>query len=887
MEPPAVQLKKQRDRLITAAIRENTPDFLVAHAALLDEYFCRCYESSLVGPSLMIEKNPYAVIALGGYGRKEQCVHSDIDLLILFDSHVPETVEALVQEMVYPLWDLGISVGHATRSIEECLEIAQTDIEVLTSLLDGRLICGMTPLYTSFMKQLRNRVILPRSTELVSILIEISENRHHRYGDSAYLLEPNLKEGQGGLRDYHTIRWIAQIRSDIRGFRDLEYYGYLSHDEFHQLHEALSFIWIVRNNLHYLAERKCDQLYFEYQPRLARRLEFIRSDVQHPVERMLSRIHAEMEFVKQRFRTFLYDLAHERKNNRPNRGAVKTRTPGILVERGSVGFVSGEAIFHNPYLMMRIFEESARYSIPLSAEARRLIHEFQHLVDEDFVASPSVIRSFEKVLVSSSPRFHAMDEMLIAGFLPLFIPEYRKITSRIQYDEYHLYPVDIHSLRVVHTLKNFSLGEDDHGCTLCAEVYKDIFPMRKWLLWAALLHDIGKGEQTGNHSRVGAEMARGILARFGYRKRDIETVVFLIEEHLLLIKTATRRDINDEETSIGCARKIRDIGQLKMLYLLTVADSISTGPKAWNEWTAALLRDFFLKVLNVLEQGDLATRQVIRDVEKKKSMVLLSAGSEADAGDIRLLYEMMSPRYLVYASVPEMVRHIRLYREKKDAEFAWQIEGDTDSHTRTVTICARDRPGLFSRIAGVFTLNGMDILEAQIFTWRNHTALDIFQVTPPPDPLFEQERWERAHGHLMDVLSGKLDLKAALRSRNEDILMRRKGEADRPHRVEVDNISSSFFTIIEVFSRNSPGLLYHITDAIFRCGLDIWVAKISTKVDQIVDVFYVRDFDGQKIDSPAQVASVREALMRVLEGDRKQEEADEKDRGDHQAVQAR
>lgn len=876
-ECPSAILKKKRDRLISAAIRENTADFLNAHTVIFDDYFCQCYASSLVGPLLMTNKNPYAMIALGGYGRREQCVHSDIDLMFLFEKQVPDAVESLIQEIVYPLWDIGISVGHATRSIAECLDIAATDIEVLTSLLDSRLICGMTPLFTAFMKQLREDVILPRSTELVSVLIEASENRHRRYGDSAYLLEPNLKEGQGGLRDYHTIRWIAQIRSDIREFRDLEYYGYLSHDEFHQLGQALSFIWIIRNNLHYMANRKCDQLHFEYQPRLARRLEFIRSDVQHPVERMLSRIHAEMEFVKQQLRIFLYDLSHEKKSARQMKMAAKTRTPGIEIQRGAVNFVSGEAIFHNPFLLMQIFEESARSNLPLNGEARRLIREFQHLADEDFIAASQVVRSFEKVLMATSPRFHALDEMLIAGFLPVFIPEYKKITNRIQYDEYHLYPVDKHSLRVVATIKKFGASDDSVACTLCGELYKDIFPMRKWLLWAALLHDVGKGEQTGSHSHIGALMTRDILGRTGYRKRDIEMVVFLIEEHLLLIKTATRRDINDEETSIGCARKIRDISLLKMLYLLTVADSISTGPKAWNEWTAALLRDFFLKVLNILEHGDLASQQVIRDMEKKKSLILLSANSESATKEIRSLYEMMSPRYLVYASASDVLKHVALFHEKAGSEFVWQIEGSDDTHTRTVTICARDRPGLFSKIAGVFTLNGMDILDAQIFTWRNNTALDIFNVTPPPDLLFEQERWDRAHKNLTDALSGNLDLSDALRNRGNTGFPERHHEDQRPHRIEVDNAASSFFTIIEVFSQNSPGLLYHVTDAIFRCGLDIWVAKIATKVDQIVDVFYVRDFDGQKIDSMDQLASIRQALMDVLGGNGKQEEADEED----------
>jgi [protein-PII] uridylyltransferase len=331
----------------------------------------------------------------------------------------------------------------------------------------------------------------------------------------------------------------------------------------------------------------------------------------------------------------------------------------------------------------------------------------------------------------------------------------------------------------------------------------------------------------------------------------------------LLIKTATRRDIQDEETAITCARKIKDIERLKMLYLLTVADSIATGPMAWNDWTAALLRDFFLKTMNVLEKGELATTQAVEVVEQKKKEAMGTARNTRAKKKIEDLLCVMSPRYLLYMPTHEIKKHIELYNNLSadNSEFIWKIEHHADANTRSVTICAQDRPGLISKIAGVFTLNNIDILDVQVFTWRNNIALDIFKVNPPPDPILEVEKWDRTAHNLEAALSDELDLTAAL---DKKVRLYRNGKTGldkKPHQVTVDNASSSFFTIIEVFTYDFPGLLFSITDALYRCDLSIWVAKIATKADQVVDVFYVRDVNGQKVDLPEQVAKIKAAVM--------------------------
>ncbi len=856
-------LRKRRQQLVDDFFSEKEMDFLLLHTRILDDYFCETFEHSIVGPRIGINKNPYAIIALGGYGREEQCIHSDVDLLLLFKDHVPDTAEDLVREVVYPLWDHGLEIGHSTRSLRECIRMASKDYEILTPLLDARFICGISPLYMELIKQVREKILKKNSEKIISWLIEKNRDRHARFGDSSFLLEPNLKEGRGGLRDYHTLLWIAKIIRHIKQRRDLEFFGFLSHNEYESLTEALSFIWSVRNRLHHMTERKCDQLHFEYQIRMAKAMKYEEKNGLQPVNRFLGCLHEQMEFLKQQHLTFIYEMEIKSKKLRKKNDMRDMRVEGLKIKKGILFFKAPENILNCPELLIKIFEESSILKVPLGNEARRLIKDFVYLVDEKFIRSESAVKSFERILEEPSPRFKLLDDMLHTGFLPRFIPEFQSVLNRIQYDEYHLYPVDKHMLRTVQTIKKFGTDEDPTRHPLCGKIYNELKD-RKIVLWAALLHDIGKGVPEHGHSERGEIIARKIMESKGYHPEIVDMVGYLVKEHLLLAKIATRRDINDEETSINLARKVRDPERLGMLYLLTVADSISTGPKAWNEWTATLIRSLFLKVLGILKKGELASSEALEIVEKKRSMVISLAQSAWELSDLEKLFNFMSPRYLLWAPSEEMYNHIKLFNRRGDKPFVWDIVQAHDTDTRTVTICAQDAPGLISKIAGVFTLNGINILDVQVFTWRNNVALDIFKVQPPPDQVFEDERWARAAGHLADALTGKLDMKEALKEKLSSYRGSGLLKSGRKSRVEVDNESSSFFTIIEVFTDDFPGLLHSVTDALFSCKLDIWVAKIATKVDQVVDVFYVRDFDGQKVDTLEQEAMIKETILAAL-----------------------
>ena len=513
---------------------------------------------------------------------------------------------------------------------------------------------------------------------------------------------------------------------------------------------------------------------------------------------------------------------------------------------------------------MTIFEESVALKIPLGVEARRLVKDFLYLVDKDFRRSEGVVKAFERILVASNPEFNVLSVMLNTGLLAQLIPGFKGIINRIQFDAYHIFPVGRHCLRVVQTIKRFGTDEDTSGYPFCGDLYKKL-RKRKILLWAALLHDIGKGIPSGGHSLRGSAMVKDLLAARGQSPVDVERICFLVKEHLLLMKTATRRDIQDEETAISCARIVKDAEVLKMLYLLSVADAISTGPKAWNDWTATLLRDLFVKVLNIIENGELATREAVEILEVKEKLLLGAARTPGVVKAYASLFQVMSPRYQLTIDVEDMMDHVRLYETLNTADFVWKIVADSVSNTRRVIVCARDRPGLFSSIAGVFTLNKIDILAVQVFTWRNNIALDIFEVKAPPDLIFEDRKWAKIRLDLQAVLSDSLDLAGRLKNRLS-VALSQKSIFSRPGKVVVDNETSSFYTIIEVHAHDFPGFLYQVTDALLRCRLDVWVAKIATHVDQVVDVFYVRDFDGRKVDGSAQIEAIKLEILQVLPG---------------------
>lgn len=864
MTLPSSELQESRDLLLSAFSRAEVPeDFLERSTECMDQYFRRMLQESRTGSELFSAKAPFALVALGGYGRRELCIHSDIDIMILFGSRVPPEAKALSNEFFLPLWDLGLEVGSVVRDIGDCLSLGRADFEALTSVMDARFICGDSPIYLSLMEKIHRKVISKERTAFGRWLEDRDKIRMEAFGDASYLLEPNLKEGIGGLRDYHHMLWLARAFFHLGIPRDLEYLGKLSQNEYRELMGRLRFIQLVRNHLHYLSGRKNDRLDFEYQEKIAGRLGFQNEKDLMAVEKFLGELHACMMSLKSLHRSFM--KSHLSPKRILARDLEKKDLPeGIHLHQGDLHFDSAAVITSDPSILMKIFEQSALSGCSLSMEAMRLVREFLHLIDDHFRGSKDAVLGFLNLLRGGYAG-EALDRMYETGFLDAFIPEFGQIRDRVQFDTYHIFPVGRHLLETVRCLKDLSKQRD----LLLLDTYSGLSDPEPLLL-AALFHDLGKLGK--NHARRGVGIARHILKRFDYDRDRAEDILFLIEHHLLLAETATRRDLNDEKVVVQCAGLLGDVERLKMLYLLTWADSRATGPRAWNEWTANLVQELFFKVLHIIEGGQLATRDASERIRKTLVQARRFATMGMDAHEPDRIFETMSPRYLLNTSPQDIADHVEMVRRFKErlpgreaSAFIMAPREKGPESCWELNLAAKDRPGLFSDLAGVLALNSINILSAQIYTWRDGTAVDVFRVTPPPDPRDPGRTWEKVRTDLESTFKGELSLPYRLDKKSKAYILSKPFPSSRPPQVIVDNTSSDFFTLIEVFADDRVGLLYIITRCLFDLRLDIRIAMIATKADQAADVFYVSDLEGQKVEDERQVMEIRNALLHQLD----------------------
>ncbi len=857
------ELKNTRDRLVSRfADGKISHGFQKHFTEMMDQYFRKSLQDSETGSNFFREKKPMALVAVGGYGRKELCLHSDIDIIILFDSKIPDQAKRLAKEIFFPLWDLGFDLGYGMRTRRDCLALSMADFEVLTSIMDARFICGDSPLFLSLVEDLRVKCLRKKTKIFGRWLAERDRIRIETYGDASFLLEPQLKEGIGGLRDYHHLLWASKAFFGVRAPRDLEYLGKLSHDEYRLLNAELSFISLVRSHLHLLSGRKNDRLSFEYQEKIARKLGFEDEQDFAAVEQFLSKLHASISTLKSLRRSFF--KAHL-PNGRPRHidKGEKVVSSGLYLSGEELHFRSSEAILSDPYLLMDIFERSARLGLFPALESGRLVGEFLYLVDESFRKSSRAVESFLAIL-NAPHSFGALERMLEWGILEKFIPEFSKIKDRVQFDAYHTFPVGMHALQTLRMIKTLGREKD----ILLPGIYTELSNPEP-LLVAALFHDIGKASK--NHAQEGAEITRKILKRFAYPKELAEDVLFLVRHHLLIAETATRRDLNDEKPVVQCARVTGTIDRLKMLYLLTWADSRATGPRAWNEWIANLVQELFFKIHNVINEGELATADAARKVERTKNQVRRHLPGRFDKDQVDDLFEIMAPRYLLDTGSRDIVRHIMIYGDFRKNVYgpeptafylgAKEIEREA---CWELTFMASDRPGLFSDIAGVLSLNNINILSSNVYTWHDGTGLCIIRVTPPLDQILADKTWERVKKNMKDTLAGKLSLAYRIREKESKALLSASAKPKRPPHVRFNNATSDFFTIIEVFADDRVGLLYIITRTLFELRLNIHIAKIATKADQIADVFYVRDLIGQKVEDENQIEEIKRALLYQL-----------------------
>ncbi len=839
-------------------------EFAAAYTDLMDSHIRELFEQA-VGRNRKSEK--IALIALGGYGRRELAPYSDIDLLFLIPSSAgaARQLKEPVESLLYPLWDLKMDVGHAVRSLAECAEVSRQDFATLVSCLDARFLAGDEKLFAEFERELRRWLGgKARKREFFVQLKETLIERHRKFGKTPYLLEPNVKEGQGGLRDIHTIIWAGNALFNIDDLEQMVGRGYLPADRVEELKADRGFMTCVRSHLHRLAGERNDTLSFEHQESLAEIFDFKADGEVSRVERFMQEYYTRVYHTKGALDYFLSRVDEELRPAHVRRMTQRARTveKGLVVRRGLLELAGRTELRNRPILMMRAFEAAAAEGLRIKEDSLELIRSNLELVDDAYRRDPAVAKSFLKGLVAVPPSNVSAPKKLEAvqdlDFLVAYIPELAGVRARVQHDAYHVYTVDVHLILTFWELKKIAAGLADEGVNGVEKSVFDQVTDRELLFLAALLHDVGKG-QGRDHARRGAEIVPAIGERLGLEPERVETLAFLVAEHLYLIEIATRRDLNEEKLILTCAERVGNPQRLHMLYLITVADSRATGPGAWNHWKAGLLRELYFKVLGVLTRSKLADWEISKRTERLRTEVTEMLAGEMTPAEIGVYFENMSAHYLWVADSGQIARHLLLERQVNEQNpLIWEVETRPEGYCE-VLIITPDRPGLLSRMAGVFSLHNINILGAQVFTRENNIALDVFQVEQPPDLLFADETWEKVRRDTLRALTGHLALDYRL-AHKSPMLNTRSSAPRKPSTVSVDNKTSDFYTIVEVFTHDRLGLLYDLTKTLFDLQLSIYVAKISTKVDQVVDVFYVRDFFGQKLNDEDQIKELKAAL---------------------------
>ncbi|WP_457572121.1 [protein-PII] uridylyltransferase [Desulfovulcanus sp.] len=856
--------------------------FVLKYAQAVDDYFRDRLEEIFINsknpsfqppnfPTSQLSNLPFALVAVGGYGRSELCPGSDIDVLVLFAESLSSEAEDLARDLFHPLWDAGLDLGHGVRCVEECLSLSRQNLDVFTSLLDMRFLAGNKNIFLRLYNLIQDELVPELRSKFTEWLENKYEQRRNQLGDASAMIEPHLKDGLGALRDYHYIRWLANVHFALSDLDDLVKEGLLSHPEYEALQAHLDFLFLVRSHLHLLTGRRTDRLHFELQPDLALKLGFKDQEGKFAVEHFLSRLHREMSSLKVLCRLFLNTYCST-KTEFFSPSDNKPPLPHELQFDGrKLSFLAPEAVLSNNLLILEIFKQSALHGVPLSWESRRVIGQLAPMIMSNLRNHLFSGQTFLDILLSHRADF-ALEQMLETGFLGAFIPEFGLVQDQVQFDAYHTYPVGPHSVKTVSFLCNLGQNDEDF-----LNEYLMSYVAKPSLRLAALLHDIGKSKK--NHARVGAKLARKILARLHIDEALIEETAFLIEHHLLLIKTATRQDLDDESVIINLASQIGSVHRLILLTLLSYADSRATGPKAWNPWVEALLKEVFFKVRKILEQGSLASPHAAHKMATTRDRLRALAKNDFDFDQLEELLDALPSRYLLHFSPKVIYDHLLLIKRMRKIEennstlslkagqknFILDANEDQDAGCWELIVVTYDEPGLFMNIAGVLALNNVNILSADLNVFKNNIVVDVFRVSNPPDPLFAGEFWDKVAHDLKQVMSGRLslDYRLSLKKQKSGYLQRLEIPEHKPE-VIIDNNSSDFYTVIEVIANDRVGLLYDIGATLLNLRLDIVFAKLATHKDQVADIFYVLNAEREKILDPDQEQEIRMALLNLL-----------------------
>ena len=814
------------------------------------------------------DRQPLTIVATGGYGRGMLAPFSDIDLLFITTANPTPATLGIVEFMLYFLWDLGLKVGHATRSVTECVAEAETDITIRTSMIDARLITGNAALFDTFAAAF-TAACATRTADFIVAKQAERDARHRRYGESPFLVEPNIKEGRGGLRDLQTLYWMSRYVFDTRVMSELvgpesPGGGILVEREAKHARRSWDFLWTVRFHLHYVAGRAEERLTFDMQPVIGARMGYTRHGRQDGVERFMRHYFLTAREVTRI--TAVLEPAIVRVALGPP--ALAETTDAALLEQGFVLAdgkllsAPGRDFRAEPIQMLRLLQVARDRGLALHPLAiRALIRHDRRATDlRGNVEAAAIFLDLLSTGADGARWLHVMNQ---TGFLGRYIPDWARIVGQMQFDTYHVFTVDEHTIEAVRVLDTIDRGELIDIAPIATALMEDL-QSRRALYVAALLHDIAKG-RGGDHSEMGAELALAIGPALGLAAEETEMVSWLVLQHLLLSQTAFRRDIDDPKTILDLVETIQSPERLKLLLVLTVADMRAVSNRVWNGWKATLLRELYARVAEVLAGGLATTERDVRVTRAKQAVAALM--TDWNAVDRESFLGLGYAGYWLGFDPETHLRHAHLIREAQASQAPLTVKADPlpARAVTEITVYAADHAGLFSQIAGALAVAGASIVDARIHTLTNGMALDTFWVQDAAGGAFDApHRLARLSVLVDQALSGRLSLATEIRRASQALLGRRMRAIHVPPRVVVDNRASHTHTVIEVNGRDRPGLLHDVTAAISEQGLQIASAHVTTYGVRAVDVFYVKDVFGLKIDNDRKLAALRAALLLAL-----------------------
>ncbi|MEP9397741.1 [protein-PII] uridylyltransferase [Mesorhizobium sp. KR2-14] len=816
-----------------------------------------------------------AVVAVGGYGRGTLAPGSDIDLLFLLPYKQTPWGEQVVEYMLYMLWDMGLKVGHATRNIDECLRLSREDITIRTAILDARFLWGEEKLYGELLTRFDKSVVKGTGPEFVHAKLAERDERHTKGGESRYLVEPNVKDGKGGLRDLQTLFWIGKYFYRVRSGEELVGKGVLTRAEYNQFLKAEDFLWAVRCHMHFLTGKSEERLHFDIQRDIAERLGYTSHPGLSAVERFMKHYFLIAKTVGDLTRIFCAGLEEEQAKHVPGlnhlfptftrRQRKLAGTSDFIVDNHRINVADDQVFVRDPVNLLRLFWFADKHGLEYHPDALKLLTRSLSLVDKNLRRNKEANRLFLDVLTSDRNPELNMRRMNEAGLLGKLIPDFGRIVAMMQFNMYHHYTVDEHLLRCIGVLSELERGGGEKIHPLSHSLMEGLKKKREALYVAVLLHDIAKGRPE-DHSEAGAKIARRICPHMGLSPADTETVAWLVEKHLVMSMTAQTRDLNDRKTIEDFADVVQSVERMKLLLILTVCDIRGVGPGVWNGWKGQLLRTLYYETELLLTGGFSEVSRAQRAAEARAALDAALSQWPEDAR--KRLMDLHYENYLLAVDPNDQVRHAEFIRmaDAQGRKLATMVRTHEFEAVTEITVLAPDHPRLLSVIAGACAAAGANIVDAQIFTTSDGRALDTILINREFDmDEDERRRAERVGRLIEDVLAGRAWLPEMIERRGRP---KRGAKAFRREpRVDIRNTLSNRFTVIDVHCLDRPGLLSEITGALSDLSLDIASAHITTFGEKVIDTFYVTDLTGQKIDNPTRQQAIRDRLLTTLQGE--------------------